>query len=934
MVKIRNFVTSFLLVFGFVGMSYTAEFSSQAGYYQLNLSDWPNDMIQSLETDVPEVNNTQLTPEKLNTLIKKLDLKFRFNSLKLISGAKPHELRLVGEISAQIEMIEFEGLSDLSEGEALLLMNLNLKNAIEEDYVKSAIEKLIQYYQEQGHRFASGDYQYQTLSTFKRKLVIRMNLKKQTKISGVTIENLDSANQALITQQLSAAFKNDVLNQVTLGKLSNRLRQGLSENGYYLTAVPAAQLVFSADELKARAKYKLDVKQRYDVEIINAREFSKSYLEDDVLKLGVYSSADANFGADLSEKLKYFYLSEGYPHINVSYFERKDEKKITVTLNLDEGPFVRIKQIQFSGQLSRPSLYYEKKLAEISSFKVNSKYVKEEIEAALKNLLLSLQNEGYVNARFGLVQVSTDREQPKDGLVSVQIYEGDQVDIGAIDILGNSQFMTLRLKKEMGLEVGQKLNLKSLEEGTNKLKVFYASLGYIEFKLVNENTDLIQYLNKNTLAQLKFIVNEGPRVEVQSILIEGNESTHEKVILTEIDFKPGDFLTPAKLEESVSRLQRTGHFRSIEISTLESGTEVAARTVLIKVTERDPGVFAIGAGITNENRGTLQGYSGIAYRNIGGWGRGLSARIEGNYNFADVKFLESKLTVGFVEPYLFETRTRFRINLTRSRTISNYQLRKVTELNSSTYSLEQDFTSHITGIWDLLNIATYVDRGATAEDEIAGGYRREDLVIVSTGPTLDLDYRNNLFNPTDGSFSRLAFEYSFESGSSNIDQFARLTGQTTFYIPVQKTDLVFAQSFRGGYVQDIKPSGFGIPFDKKGFTLGGRTTIRGFDSRELFPSEQLIGPSYKLTTFSTYQLVKSEFRFPLVRNWDLFGAVFYDGGQVLIDGITFEDRWRDAVGIGIRYNTPVGPLNLEYAKKLDKKSYESAEAFHLSIGVF
>ena len=71
-----------------------------------------------------------------------------------------------------------------------------------------------------------------------------------------------------------------------------------------------------------------------------------------------------------------------------------------------------------------------------------------------------------------------------------------------------------------------------------------------------------------------------------------------------------------------------------------------------------------------------------------------------------------------------------------------------------------------------------------------------------------------------------------------------------------------------------------------------------------------------------------------MRNWDLFGAVFYDGGQVLIDGFTFEDRWRDAVGIGIRYNTPVGPLNLEYAKKLDKKSYENAEAFHLSIGVF
>ncbi len=903
-------------------------------FYQINLTDWPLQMLETLQKEVPEISDNQLTEEKLNQILKQLDIKFHFNNLKLVQSPHSNELRLVGEISPQIESIEFQGLREISEGEALLVMNLSTKTANDEDNVKTSIEKLIQYYQEQGFRFTTADYQYSNLSTFKRKLVIRINTKEQTKISEIDVRNVDQETQERIHLRLNAAFKNDVLNQNTLAKLSTKLRQLLSENGYYLTAVPPVQLIFSADELKARALFKLDLKQRYSIEIINANEFSNSYLENDILKLETYFSSESNFGADLTEKLKLFYQTEGYPHISVSYYERKEKNKIFITLNLDEGPFVRIKQIQFTGQLSRPLVYYEKKLAELSAIKANQKYVKEDIEAGIKNLLIYLQNEGFVSARLGLVQVLTDRENPKSGLVNIQIYEGDQVDIDRIDFVGNTFHSTQILTKELGLQPGQKLNLKTLEEATNKLKVFYASSGFIEFKLVNESTNLIQYSNKNSSAQLKFIIDEGPRVEVQSILIEGNETTHEKVILTEIDFKPGDILTPAKLEESISRLQRTGHFRSIDITTLESGTQIATRTVLIKVTERDPGVFTIGTGLTNENNGTLHGYTGIAYRNIGGWGRGISARIEGNYNFAGVKFLESRLTVGFVEPYLLETRTRFRINLTRSSTISNYQLRKVTELNSATYSLEQDFTSHITGIYDLLNVATYVDRGATAEDEVVGGYTREDLVIVSTGPTLDLDYRNNLFNPTDGSFSRFTFEYSFEGGSIKIDQFIRFTGQTTFYIPVYTTDLVFAQSFRGGYVQDIKQMGFGIPFDKKGFTLGGRTTIRGFDSGELFPSEKLIGPSFKLKSFASYQLIKSELRFPLVRKWDLFGAVFYDGGQVSVDGFNFEDKWRDAVGVGIRYNTPVGPLNLEYAKKLDKKPYENAEAFHLSIGVF
>ena len=118
---------TYIIAISFLSALCTAE---TLPYYQLNLTDWPSDMIQSIESEVPEINDKQLSAEKLNQLLKKLDSKFRFNSLKLISGSKSFELRLVGEISAQIESIEFQGLTDLSEGEALLLMNLTTKTAI------------------------------------------------------------------------------------------------------------------------------------------------------------------------------------------------------------------------------------------------------------------------------------------------------------------------------------------------------------------------------------------------------------------------------------------------------------------------------------------------------------------------------------------------------------------------------------------------------------------------------------------------------------------------------------------------------------------------------------------------------------------------------------------------------------------------------------
>ena len=929
------------LHFIFILLTFISVMAKTEPTYQLNLKDWPVDVVERMKIEVPELANENLTEEKINLALKKLDQKMQFNSLKIVAINGTNETRLVGEISAIVDKIEFNGLEDMSDSEALTLTNLTLKNALDEENLKLATEKLLQFYRDQGYRSTKINYDIVSISTLKKSVVFHIDTRKQTQLSGLQVEGPDLNSTAEIENVLRINFLGKVMTQENLNKVNIRLRKELNAHGYFTTPLASPQIVFSANELKARVIFKLKKMTQYGVEILNAHQYSNSRLEEDVLKLDTYFSKDVNFGADLKDKLKEFYISEGYPHIEVPFYERKQGERIVIVLNLDEGPYTRIEKVKVSGQYSRPDKFYVKKILELSSPHVADRnvYIKEDIEQGTKNLIVFLQNEGFVNARLGRVQITTNREKPSEGFVNVQLDEGPKVVIASIDFTGPQTQSPDELRAVTGLEVGRPLSLINLEEALNALRKFYNGLGYIEYKLLNESKDLMTYSDKNTLAHLKFEIAQGPRVEVQSILIEGNVITQDKLILTEIDFKPGDILTPSKISESNSRLLKTGHFSAVDITTVEAGSNISQRTVLVKVTEREPGIFTVGGGVTNENAGTVRGYTGVAYRNIGGWGRGVSARVEGTYNYAKFKFIESKIILGAVEPYLLESRARLRLNLTRSREISDYNLRKVTELNSSVLSVEQDFTSHFTGIWDLFNVTTYVDRGMTPEDEIAHNYQYSDLVIGSTGPTLDFDYRNNLFNPTKGSFTRFTAEYASEfNGSNKVDDFLRLTAQTTFYVPYKETGIVFAQSLRGGYIQDIKKLGYGIPFDKKGFSLGGRTTIRGFNSDEFFPStadnRPGVGPNFKLQSFSYYNLVKSELRFPLVNKWDLMGAVFYDGGQVLIDGYRAEDNWRDAVGVGLRYNTPVGPINVEYAQKLDKKSYESEGAFHLSIGVF
>lgn len=910
--------------------------------YSISLKDWPADMALRLIKLAPEISENHHDLESLNSILKKLDNHFNFNSLRFVAVKNypmNNELLLVGEISAQVKKINFNNLSNIDETEALNLMGLNVNNILDEEVLKLGTEKLAQFYRDLGYRSAQVKFEIISDSTIDKIVNFNINKKEKTRLISIKTEGLtDLSIEKKLQKSLQKNFRLATLNQETLNKISSELRKQLSYYGYYTILTPSPQILFTADELNARLIFKLKSSPRYKIEILNTKRFEHLSLKEDVLKLKTYFTQDPNIAAELTEKLKAYYISEGYPHVNITSYEENKSDHINIYITVEEGPYTSISEIKIIGQFSHDENFYQKKFYELASDKVQNKmYVREDIETAVKNLLIYLQNEGFVNAKFTRVAISTENENPKKGLIIIHVDEGPQVKIASLQYEGVSPQNLAQVKQATKLETNQNLSLSLLELSLLNIKKFYQEAGYIEYKLLNENTDLVTYNDNNTQLDLKFAISEGAKVEVQSIIIDGNTRTNDRLILTELDFKVGDILNPEKIEESISRLQRTGHFNSVEITTLEKDTSIAQRTIVVKVIERDPGVTVLGVGFTDENKGTLHGYTGVAYRNFMGWGIGASFRSELNYNFADIKYLEQKHTFGFVYPYLFETRARFRTSATRSDTIADVRINKISEANSAVFSLEQDFTSHITVLFSY-TVSTYKDHGITREDEIKFGYASESLVIGSVGPTLDFDYRDNLFNPTKGSFTRFSFEFAAEPlGNNNVDDFYRLTGQTTHYFPLQNTDFIFVQSLRGGYVKDIDARGEGVPFDKKGFYLGGRTTIRGFSSSEFFPTTGLSGEipsSYRLNTSSTYELIKTELRFPLSIKYDLSGAFFYDGGQVQIEGVSLVNNWRDAAGFGLRYNTPVGPLNLEYAHKINKKVGENDGAFHLSVGVF
>ncbi len=918
--------------------------SATAHAVKFDLSSWPVVTQANLLKSIPELKKSHFTDEELNILIKKIYKVTRHKKIKIVKTN--NTLQIHAEADSKVDEITFDSTPLLSYNDAIEVLNLGLSDAVESDKVKLALDRLVSYYKNLGYQKANASFKYIDLADFKKRLHINISIGPKTIIQALSFENIPAKDIAYLKDNIYWNFVGENLTDDRLKSINTEVRARLNQRGLFLISNISPQILYNSDDTRVTLLYKFNPKTKYEINIVGNRYFSETHLKSEVLNLAEYSPSDESFPDEIQSKLQRFYLAEGYSQSQVKYTLAKQNDQNVLTYTITENYKTRIYKLKITGSLSRSEKFYINLFDEYASTSVQNRvFIRADIDQATQNLVMALKNQGFVNAKLKRLEMITDEAYPERGLVTINIDEGAQTRIASLEFKNAKNLAPSELLKSMELSDSQLLNLNEFEQGLNKLQLHYANQGFLEMRIANlESESLIQYSNDFTSARIMLEIVEGPQIYVNSILIDGNNKTHDRVILTELEFSPGELLTLSRLQESTARLQKTGLFSSIEIKTLESNTDVAQRTIIVTVGERKPGVATIGGGVTNENDFTMRGYLGWAYRNIGGWGRGVSLRGEGSYNPTILNFLESKFTLGYLEPYLFDTRLRFRLNYTTSRTVTDYLIRRKTITNQAIWSVEQDITSNITGIWQIYNIANYVDEGITKDDEIRYGYTRDDLVIASTGPILDLDYRDNVLNPMTGNFSRISIEYASNMiGSNKTDDFLRYTAQTTFYFNVYK-QMVWANSLRGGYLQPLKINDEGVRFDKKGFILGGRTTIRGFESNEFFPStdtektSEAISPNLRLSGNTSYELFKSEMRFPLMKKSDLSGAIFYDGGQVHISSLpsttSYKAEWRSSVGIGIRYNLPIGPLNLEYAQKLNKKSYESDGAFHLSVGVF
>lgn len=166
--------------------------------------------------------------------------------------------------------------------------------------------------------------------------------------------------------------------------------------------------------------------------------------------------------------------------------------------------------------------------------------------------------------------------------------------------------------------------------------------------------------------------------------------------------------------------------------------------------------------------------------------------------------------------------------------------------------------------------------------------------------------------------------------------FTKIVGEVGWYIPIFKWMVGFIHG-KAGYVFENPEKA--LPDDEL-FYLGGINSVRGFDWREI----RLVDENGASVGGMQQLQANLELQFPLMKSAGLLGVLFFDTGQVFDEDAYFLDlvldedglyeyrltgadfdlsRMRKTIGVGVRWNSPMGPIRIEYGYILDQKDTDN-----------
>lgn len=469
-----------------------------------------------------------------------------------------------------------------------------------------------------------------------------------------------------------------------------------------------------------------------------------------------------------------------------------------------------------------------------------------------------------------------------------------------IQFNGNTVFSADYLARLMAIPKGSILNTVTVSQKIHDIETLYINQGYILAGVTGVSVDADGLLKVN--------IAEGI---IEDVVIKGNKKTKDYVITRELRIIKGHPFNRYLAQRSLERLYNLGYFEDVNVRLLP-GKEPHSVIVEIDVLEQKTGVITLGAGYSKSD-----GFVGIVEFGENNF-RGTGDKINIHWEFGGSGHGRN-YQVSYTRPWLDSKGT--------SLGFSFYD--RVVEYNDynengnsvATYDKRRKGYSLTLGRAHGEYRTTYV-AWESRKDQYkeylsgynynAGPFAAMDYVGKNFGRTNSLslthifDNRDNYFNPSRGYRYSVTGQWAGHGLGGDFD-FWKVSTEGRFYKKVGSRQ-VLALRLIGGYAN-------GEVSYSELFSLGGANNLRGFED------DQFKGTSMYSATL--------EYRFPIIKKVD--GVVFSDVGNAWnidksrIPWYNENNKVHWSVGVGLRLQTPIGPIRLDYA-------HGDKNKFHFSFG--
>ena len=675
-----------------------------------------------------------------------------------------------------------------------------------------------------------------------------------------------------------------------------------------------------------KAIFKIDLGQRVVFSVIGSKQFSRNELVaviDEQRQLGL----GRDYVSVLMGALTNHYLEYGFKSVKITpyTFESTGEDPRKVVFEITEGPRSKIHDVFFDGQETFSSEELKELFFGFATSRIKARIYNEKmIDTTAKALIDELKRRGYLSAK--IIAVKTVERTPENLDVRIFLTEGAQTTVQAMDFSGNRVFQEEQLKEFIGLHEDQPLNLGQLEKGLEEIKRRYRNLGYLDVAITNENSGaLVSYSERNQFAFLSVEINEGTQLLFGGLRVYGMEKTKREVIEREVRFHADEPLSEEGLFETEDRLRKLGLFGQVTLELLPSERGLQFRDLKITVNEAVPGNLGFGIGFRNDLGVRIFGE--MTYANLWGLNHSWVLNVSGNRRVSTYRFTEFVAQAGYIWPWFAWGETTFRPNLSGER-------RQYRAFDAETYGFSASFDRLLIRSAHLYGSLSYAIEQVSQFNAV-DATQNQQIRIGSITPSLRLDLRDQPLTPRRGYFGTLSFEYANDFlGSQDVPfpvNYGRFQTRNDFYLNFIPR-VVWFTSIRGGWLKNFARASeagtnFSIPLIKQ-FALGGINSMRGYLEQEI--NVQATDRERRVENFMTFVNYRTQLDFFASENLSV--GPFLDAGNLNVDRLDLAGL-KYGTGVGLRYMTPVGPVNFDWGFKLNPENASDRNVFYFSLGV-